>query len=183
LTELLVFGAKAGENAVTFAKGASEGNEAALRAQGEEEAARIEALRGQKKGGEKIAQIREDLNTTMETGCSVYRMEDTMQATVREIKALQARYEDITLDDKSRVFNTELIAAMELRNMLDVAESVANAAAVRKESRGAHTRRDYPTRDDQNYLHHSLCYFDPAGPRLDTKEVTLGKWVPEERKY
>ena len=67
--------------------------------------------------------------------------------------------------------------------MLDVAEAVANAASVRKESRGAHTRRDFPTRDDQNHLHHSLCYFDAAGPRLDKKEVTLGKWVPEERKY
>ena len=183
LTELLVFGAKAGHNAVAFSRGSSDGNEASLQAQGVEEAARIEALRGQKKGGEKIAQIRNDLNATMESGCGVYRMEDTMQATVREIKALQVRYDDISLDDTSKVFNTELIHAMELRNMLDVAEAVANSAAVRKESRGAHTRRDFTARDDQNYLHHSLCYFDSAGPRLDKKEVTLGKWEPEERKY
>jgi fumarate reductase flavoprotein subunit len=183
LTECLVFGAKAGHNAVAYAKGTSGGNEASLRAQGEEEAARVESLRGQKKGGEKLAQIRIDLNQTMEEGCGVYRMEDTMQATVQEIKTLQARYDDVTLEDSSKIFNTEIIQAMELRNMLDVAEAVANAAAVRKESRGAHTRRDFTTRDDQNYLHHSLCYFDPAGPRLDKKEVTLGKWVPEERKY
>jgi len=183
LTECLVFGAKAGHNAVAFAKGAGDGNESALRAQGEEEAARIEALRGQKKGGEKIAQIRHDLNMTMESGCGVYRMEDTLQDTVSEIRALQARVEEISLKDGSRVFNTELIQAMELRNMLDVAEAMANSAAERKESRGAHTRRDFTVRDDPNYLHHTLCYFDPAGPRLDKKEVTLGKWVPEERKY
>ena len=183
LTECLVFGAKAGHNAVAFAKGAGDGNESALRAQSEEKAARIEALRGQKKGGEKIAQIRHDLNMTMESGCGVYRMEDTLQDTVSEIRALQARVEEISLKDGSRVFNTELIQAMELRNMLDVAEAMANSAAERKESRGAHTRRDFTVRDDPNYLHHTLCYFDPAGPRLDKKEVTLGKWVPEERKY
>ncbi len=81
------------------------------------------------------------------------------------------------------MFNTEIIAALELGNMLDVAESLAVSAAHRQESRGAHTRRDYPTRDDQNYLYHTLCHFDPAGPRLSKKDVTLGKWVPEERKY
>jgi succinate dehydrogenase/fumarate reductase flavoprotein subunit len=67
--------------------------------------------------------------------------------------------------------------------MLDVAEAVSNAAAARNESRGAHTRRDAPKRDDQNFLHHSLCYFDPAGPRIEKKQVTLGHWEPEERKY
>jgi succinate dehydrogenase/fumarate reductase flavoprotein subunit len=81
------------------------------------------------------------------------------------------------------VFNTEVVAALELQNMLEVAEALANSAASRKESRGAHTRRDFPTRDDQNWLHHTLCYFDPAGPRIEKKDVTLGTWVPEERKY
>ena len=81
------------------------------------------------------------------------------------------------------VVKTELVAALEMGNMLDVGEAVASAAAVRKESRGAHTRREFPKRDDENFLYHSLCYFDPAGPRLDKKDVTLGKWKPEERKY
>jgi succinate dehydrogenase / fumarate reductase flavoprotein subunit len=67
--------------------------------------------------------------------------------------------------------------------MLDVAASLTVSAAHRAESRGAHTRKDFTTRDDQNYLYHTLCYFDPAGPRLDKKAVTLGKWEPEERKY
>ena len=103
-----------------------------------------------------------------------------MPGTVAQIKG---RYADIALDDSSKVFNTELIAALEMGNMLDVAEAVATSAAARNESRGAHTRRDFPKRDDENFLYHTLAYFDPAGPRLDKKDVTLGKWVPEERKY
>jgi len=183
LTECLVFGASAGRNAVAFAKGASEGNESALRRQGEDEAARIDALRGKQKGGEKLTRLRSDLHNAMESGCGVYREKETMDETVRAVAQLKGRYADVALDDSSKVFNTELIIALEMGNMLDVAEAVATSAAARNESRGAHTRRDFPTRDDVNFLHHTLCHFDPAGPRLGKKDVTLGKWEPEERKY
>jgi succinate dehydrogenase/fumarate reductase flavoprotein subunit len=106
-----------------------------------------------------------------------------MDATVGVLGQLRERMSDVRLEDDSKVFNTELTAALELDNMLMVAEALAVSAAHRKESRGAHTRRDATTRDDQNYLYHTLCYRDSAGPRLDKKEVTLGTWVPEERKY
>jgi len=106
-----------------------------------------------------------------------------MDDTVRTVAELKGRYADLGLEDSSKVFNTELTAAMELGAMLDVAEALVNSAAQRNESRGAHTRKDAPNRDDQNFLHHTLCYFDPAGPRIEKKDVTLGKWVPEERKY
>ena len=89
----------------------------------------------------------------------------------------------MSLSDASQVFNTELTAMLELRNLLDVAEAVALAAVNRKESRGAHACRDFPKRNDQDYLHHSLVHFSEAGPRFGTKPVTLGVWVPEERKY
>ncbi len=183
LTECLVFGAAAGLNALAHAKGSSEGSEASLKGQGEEEAARIDALRGKQKGGEKLSRIRTDLNHAMESGCGVYREQASLDEAVRTVAGLKGRYADIALDDSSTVFNTELIAALELGNMLDVAETVVNAAAWRNESRGAHSRRDQPARDDQNFLCHSLASFDPAGPRLGTKEVTLGHWEPEERKY
>ena len=81
------------------------------------------------------------------------------------------------------VFNTELIAALELHSMLDIAEALAHSAAHRSESRGAHARRDFEVRDDQNYLYHTLAYQGDEAPRLDKKDVTLGKWEPEERKY
>jgi fumarate reductase flavoprotein subunit len=183
LTECLVFGASAGLNALVFSKQGSDGNEQSLRSQAEEEAARIDALRG-KSGGEKISQIRKELNDAMESGCGVYRQQDTMQAGVNAIEQLKGRVSDLGLEDGSKVFNTELIAALELVAMLDVAEAVSNAALERKESRGAHTCRDFTSRDDVNYLHHSLAWYQPSGrPRIDKKEVALGHWEPEERKY
>jgi succinate dehydrogenase/fumarate reductase flavoprotein subunit len=106
-----------------------------------------------------------------------------MAATVSELAALKGRVSDLRLEDESRVFNTEVIAALELANMLEVAESVAVSASHRKESRGAHTCRDFTARDDQNYLYHTLCYREPSGPRLGKKEVKLGHWEPVERKY
>jgi fumarate reductase flavoprotein subunit len=183
LTECLVFGAKAGEKALEFARGASAGSDDALRAQAEEENARVDALRGRKKGGEKISAIRREMNTTMEEGCGVFRDQESMAATVSTMMQLKGRVSDLRLEDDSKVFNTELIAALELHNMVDVAESVAVSAHHRKESRGAHTCRDFTTRDDQNYLYHTLCYHEPSGPRLDKKDVKLGHWEPVERKY
>jgi len=122
---------------------------------------------------------------TMETGCGVYRRQETMNATVEAMASIKSRLGDLKLSDKSKVFNTEIIAALELENMVEVAEALAVSAAHRKESRGAHTCRDFPTRDDQNYLYHTLCHRDAAGgrPRLGKKDVTLGHWEPEERKY
>ncbi len=183
LTECLVFGAAAGENALEFAKGVGEGDQRALSQQAEEEAARIDALRGRKKGGEKIASIRREMNDSMERGSGIVREQEPMEATPSEIATLKGRAADLRLEDESRVFNTEVIAALELTNMLDVAEAVATSALDRKESRGAHTRRDFAVRDDINYLYHTLCYQEPSGPRLGKKDVKLGHWEPVERKY
>lgn len=185
LTECLVFGARAAEHAVDAIKsGVSDGNEQSLKSQAEAEAGRIEALRGSSRGGEQIAQVRRDINSTMETGCGVYREQASMQATVEDLKAIRPRAQSLALQDSSKVFNTELIAALELENMVDVAEAVANSALPRKESRGAHTCKDFPTRDDQNYLHHTMCTYNEGGaPTIEKGEVTLGTWVPEERKY
>jgi len=183
LTECLVFGAAAARHAMDFSAGSSDGNEASLRAQVEEEAGRVENLRGRKKGGEKISAIRRELNNVMESACGVYRQQDTMQAGVGQVAQLRSRVADLRLEDDSKVFNTELITALELANMVEVAETLAVSAAHRKESRGAHTCRDFTTRDDENYLYHTMAHHDPAGPRLGKKDVVLGKWVPEERKY
>jgi succinate dehydrogenase flavoprotein subunit len=183
LTECLVFGARAGRVAVQYAKGTDDGNEAAGKRIAEEESGRLESARASQRGSEKLAQLRREMTRTMESGCGVYRELTSMDDTVRTVAQLKQRMSDVKLEDSSAVFNTELVAALELDNMLEVAESLAVSAAHRRESRGAHTRRDAPKRDDQNYLYHTLCYYDAAGPRLGKKPVTLGKWVPEERKY
>ncbi len=183
LTECLVFGARAALHAVQYSKGISDLPEAPLRHHGEQENARIEGLRG-KRGGERISALRREMNVALEDGCGVYRREDSMARCVGLIAQLRQRYADLRVDDKSRVFNTEILAAIELENMLEVAETIAVSALARKESRGAHTRRDFPKRDDANFLYHTLCLRQgTAAPRLEQKSVTLGKWVPEERKY
>jgi fumarate reductase flavoprotein subunit len=183
LTECLVFGARAGLHAARVARDSGSGSEQVLRGQGEDEQSRIDALRGKRKGGEKLARIRTDLNRAMESGCGVYREGASIRAAAEAIAQLKGRFADVALEDSSTVFNTEIVAALELGNMLDVAEAVALSAEAREESRGAHTRRDFTKREDQRFLHHTLCHFDPAGPRLATKPVTLGHWKPEERKY
>jgi fumarate reductase flavoprotein subunit len=183
LTDLLVFGARAARHAVGFIKGSSDGNEALHREQANEEAARIDNLRGRKKGGEKISAVRREMSMAMEAGFGVYRRQDSMQDGVARIAQVKGRIHDLHLEDDSKVFNTELITALELENMVECAEAVANSALDRKESRGAHTCKDFPNRDDVNYLYHTLCYRDAAGPRLAKKEVKLGHWEPEERKY
>ena len=183
LTECLVFGAAAANHAMNFAEGSPEGNEAALRAQVEEEAGRVENLRGRKKGGEKISEIRRELNNVMEASYGVYREQPSMQAGATATAQLRGRVADLRLEDESKVFNTELITALELANMVEVAEVLAVSAAHRKESRGAHTCKDFTTRNDQEYLYHTMARHNPAGPELGKKDVVLGKWEPEERKY
>jgi fumarate reductase flavoprotein subunit len=183
LTECLVFGARAGIEAVAHARASSDGNDGRLRAEAENEAARIEALRGRQKGGERIPQLRREMQLSMERGCGVYRNQGAMQQTVAELAQLRGRAADLVLADASRVFNTEILQALELVNMLDVAEAIALAAAARRESRGAHACRDFPKRNDAEFLHHSLVFFTPGGPRLDRKAVTITRFQPEERKY
>jgi fumarate reductase flavoprotein subunit len=182
LTECLVFGRRSGEAATEFARGREAPRESALVEQAAAEQARLERLRG-KHGGERIAQIRREMNGAMERGCGVFREEAEMAACVRTMAELKGRYADIGLSDKSLVFNTEVVQALELGNLLDVAEAVALCALQRKESRGAHTRTDYPRRSDQEYLKHTLVNFSPAGPRIDYRPVVITRWKPEERKY
>lgn len=182
LTECLVFGARAGAEAVAHGKGASDGNEARLRSAVEAEEARIGALRG-RRGSERVARLRGEMQATMERGCGVYRNQESMRATAAEMGPIKSRFADVGLEDHSRVFNTEIVAALELENMLEVAEAVAVSAAHRTESRGAHACRDYPNRNDQEFLYHTMAFRTDGAPRLDRKPVTITRFQPEERKY
>ncbi|MBI3327646.1 MAG: fumarate reductase (quinol) flavoprotein subunit [Nitrospinae bacterium] len=184
LTELLVFGARAGRAAAHYALEQPAPTANPLAQLLGDEQRRIEGSFRQKTGGrERIATIREDMQKAMEQGAGIYRNEADMQATCDTLRKLRERFANITLDDRSQVFNTELTAALELDFMLDVAEAVARSALQRKESRGSHTRTDFPQRDDERFLQHSLAYRTPEGPRIDYLPVTLTRWPPEERKY
>ena len=184
LTELLVFGVRAGHHAANFASDHPDLNLAALEAQTNDEQERIASQFIRKTDGkERIVTLRSEMTAAMEEGVGIYRDEPTIQATCDKLAELRERFNDVVLDDHSLSFNTELTTALELENMLEVAQTAAHAALDRKESRGAHQRTDHPDRDDENYLKHSLAYRTDTTPRIEYLDVTITKWPPGERTY
>lgn len=184
LTELLVFGARTGRSAVEYVSTAKTIANDKLQSLAKERMDFIQK-RYMKTGNgkEKIGTILTELRKTMDEKVGIYRTEAALTEGIQIIQRLKERFNKISLTQQSRVFNTELISAMELDNMLEIAHVIALNARIRKESRGGHARKDYPTRNDEQFLHHSLTYMDKDGPRRETLPVTITKWQPEERKY
>ncbi|MGH7887784.1 MAG: FAD-binding protein, partial [Candidatus Binatia bacterium] len=184
LTELLVFGRRAGQNAAEYAGTQTAPQSAPLAALGADEQRRLDQQFLQKeRGKERIATIRNEMQKAMEEGAGIYRDEQKMQQTCNALRSLRQRFKDIIIEDRGTTFNTELTSAFELDFMLDVAETVANSALRRKESRGSHTRTDFPKRDDENYLRHTVAHRTADGPRIEYSPVKITRWQPEERKY
>jgi fumarate reductase flavoprotein subunit len=120
----------------------------------------------------------------MEQCAGIYRSGELLAGAANKLHQLQERFRDIRLDDRGHLFNTELITALELSCMLEVAETMAECAMQRTESRGAHQRTDYPARDDEKFLAHSLVYRGADGrPRVEYAPVTITRWPPGERVY
>ena len=184
LSECLVFGARVGRQAAEDAREAPTPAAGSLEKLAQMESDRLVNDYLDKTGGrQRIGPIRQDLQAAMERGAGVYRTEESLKEAVDEVRVLRERYRDVALDDRDRAFNTELISALELDNMLDVAETVVRSGLERRESRGSHTRRDYSSRDDDRFEKHSLAFATPEGPRIDYSEVTITRWPPVERKY
>jgi fumarate reductase flavoprotein subunit len=184
LTECLVFGARVGAQAAQDALEAPVLTANPLAQLANEEQERLVTRYLDHEGGtERIAAIRRDLQTAMERGAGVYRTEESLRQAVEDVGRLQERYQDVGLDDRDRAYNTELVSAVELGNMLDVAETVVRSGVERRESRGSHTRRDFPDRDDDRFLKHSLAFQTPDGLRIEYRDVTITRWPPIERKY
>jgi fumarate reductase flavoprotein subunit len=183
LTELLVFGARAARSAVQFAAEHPNLNTAAIQAQAEDEQRAIVQRWFQGTGKETFAGIRVEMNKTMEEGAGIYRTEGSLKATCDKLRELKERYKNVAITDRTNSFNTELTTAIELGYLLDAAEAVAFSALARKESRGSHQRTDFPQRDDQNYLKHSLAFRTDGDPRIEYKDVVITKWPPAERVY
>jgi succinate dehydrogenase flavoprotein subunit len=184
LTECLVFGARVGKQAAEDSLEAAvpAGNPLATMAEAEQD--RLTATYLEKSGGtERVASIRGELQAAMERGAGVFRTEELLERGVEDVAKLRERYRDLALDDHDRAFNTELVTALELDNMLDVAATVVQSALERRESRGSHTRRDHMERDDERFLKHSLAFDTPEGPRIDYSDVAITRWPPAERKY
>jgi succinate dehydrogenase / fumarate reductase flavoprotein subunit len=136
-----------------------------------------------RKGTESLYDIRRELRSSMDVNVSVFRTEEELNRGLDTILQLRERYANIRIDDKSTVYNTNLYHALEIENLLNLAQVMVKGALERTESRGGHARRDYPERDDVNWLKHTLAFFTEEGPRLDYKPVTITNWLPVERKY
>jgi fumarate reductase flavoprotein subunit len=184
LTECLVFGARAGRVVAEFAS-VQRAPGRHLLAQAVDEETRLQDQFLHKAGGrERISNIREEMQRTMEQSAGIYRSCESLQKAAEKLRELQDRFQDVSLDDHSHAFNTELIAALELGSMLDVAESIIHSALHREESRGAHQRTDFPARNDQNFLAHSLATRTADGlPGVSYLPVTITRWPPAERVY
>ncbi|MEI8411754.1 MULTISPECIES: fumarate reductase (quinol) flavoprotein subunit [unclassified Kribbella] len=185
LPECLVFGNRAGRAAAVFAGRYRNVVPKAVEAQGRDEVRRLsEELTRHAEGHERIADIRTEMQTTMENGAGIYRDGDSLAKAADQLKELQLRFSHAAIDDHSTNFNTELIALLELGFMLDVAESIIACALLREESRGAHQRTDFPARDDDRFLAHSLVRREPDGTsRISYLPVTITRWPPGERVY
>lgn len=186
LPECLVFGTRAGRAAAVFAGQYGGAVPPAILAQGRDEQDRLEReLTRHAEGRERIADIRTEMQTAMENGAGIYRDGDSLAKAADELEELRLRFADAAIDDHSRTFNTELVALLELSFMLDVAESIITCALQREESRGAHQRTDFPARDDERFLAHSLVHREPDrhGRRVHYLPVTITRWPPGERVY
>jgi succinate dehydrogenase / fumarate reductase flavoprotein subunit len=180
LVDLVVFGRRAGRDMVGYIR---ENDFIPLPADPECEACdEVEYLLGST-GGESVADIRRELQEIMMDDIGVFRVEEQMQTAVGKVHELQERYRQVSIQDKGRKFNTELLEAIELGSLLNLAEVTAASALARKESRGAHSREDFPERDDENWLKHTLAYRTERGIELRYKPVTITRFEPKPRTY
>ena len=180
-----MFGRRAALSAIAHLQSglpASKG--AALAAKAKASQDRIQTLFDKSNGTETIAGLRQEMMDTMEANVGIYRTGEGLAAACEKIAELRQRYANISVTDKSHVYNTDLMQALELGSMLDCAEAVTVGARDRKESRGAHQRLDFTARDDENLLKHSLAHYHPTEPpRIEYLDVVITKSKPGVRDY
>jgi fumarate reductase flavoprotein subunit len=183
LTELLVFGARAGRAAAEYAN-SQQSVSSSIMAQAHDEQLRLERDLLNKKGRERVADLRQEMQKTMEESAGIYRTGATLAVGRDRLRAVQERFKDIAIEDESRTFNTERTTVLELSFMLDIAQAIITSALFREESRGAHQRTDFPARDDVRFLAHSLAHRQPDNScRVEYLPVTITRWPPAERVY
>ncbi len=183
LLDTVVFGRRSAEHAVEYIKsvGSNSKSEDDLKL----EQQRLQSILDRPKG-ENIAEVREDMAVSMTKGIGVWRDQNSIEGALENLKSIKNRLSNVSVENKGKIFNTNLIFALELEFMVDNAEAIIHGAITRKESRGAHFRTDMPDRDDKNWLKHTLVYHDvrhESNVRIETSPVTITKWEPVERVY
>ncbi len=185
LTEILVFGARAGRTAARQCAADRRRPDArAWQGQATASQARVQALLDGRDGSESLAGLRDQLHAVMEGSAGIYRERHALLDACQTLADLRRRYRDIAITDRSRVFNTHLFQALELGMLLEIGEAMVHAALAREESRGAHQRLDHPERDDARFLHHSLAPRTGEGaPTIGRKPVVITRSPPGARVY
>ena len=180
-SDCLVFGAVAGEEAAKHALSSSFHELPQEKILAEERRV-FDGILGSE-GDERVPVIRDEMRRIMSEKVWIFRKGDELERALKELRELKERFKNIGVEDKSRAFNTGLVAALQLDFTLDLAEVTIASALARTEFRGAHSRLDYPKRDDENWLKHTLAYYTREGPRLEYIPVTITKWPPAARAY
>lgn len=134
-------------------------------------------------GSENPYAVRKELQKTMDLNVGVFRTGPELEKALKTIRELKTKVPHLRVNDTGRIYNTDLMSALEADNLLDLSEVIVTGALARQESRGAHSRRDFKTRDDINWLKHTLAYYTPQGPKISYIPVTINMWSPVERKY
>lgn len=181
-TECLVWGKIAGNNAAKYAQKQKAFPPIPAEADLKDEEIRIFG-RFSPDNKESAYALRKELQRTMDKNVGVFRTAEGLNAALRKIQEIKQCLPSIKVTDGSRVYNTDLLSALEVENLVDLAEVIVVGALARTESRGAHSRRDFPQRDDVNWLKHTLAYYAPEGPKLEYIPVKITLWQPVERKY
>ena len=180
LVDILVFGRRGGLSMAKFCK---ENSFSPLPTNCEEPSRSFLNQFKSKSGTEKISLVRDELQSTMMDGCGVFRTEKSLKETLAKVKALRDRAKNISVSDQSQVFNSELLDAAELINLIDLAWVTVESALARQESRGAHYREDFPKRNDSTWMKHTLASLSNSNVELNYKPVKITKFQPQERKY
>ena len=176
-----MFGRRAGLAAAEYAAGA---DLADLPAQPESRVVSMVATLMNSTGTERVATLRTALQETMDLNAQVYRTEATLKQAKHDVAGLRERYANVAIGDKGKRYNLDLLEAIELGFLIDLAEVLVEGALARNESRGGHAREDYPNRDDVNFMRHTMAYREDDGDiRLDYKPVVVTHYQPMERKY
>ena len=181
LLETVVFGRRAGRTVAQEVEGEDFVNLSS--ASSRDQANRIDALLQRPERGIRAAALRREMGSSMQEQVGIFRNEAGLTRGLDALQDMKERYRDVSAQDKGSVFNTDLVSVLELDNMLDLAEVMTAASLARRESRGAHARLDFPNRDDENWLKHTLAFYTPDGPRLGYSPVTITEWQPQARSY